>query len=238
MKAINLSGSISALPTPFHGHTLDLDTFQSLVKRAEEAAAGGVVAGSTGEGASLDIDEYHQRVGLAKETASGSLQVIAGVGSPTTHKAVQLAEQAASAGADALLVCTPYYTNASEAGICRHIETIAETAALPIVIYNVPSRTGFNISVEAVLRLRHGGVIMRMKEAGSNIARVPQLLAETDPGFCLLAGDDHSAYAMRIAGGRGCVSVVANVVPDLCVRAQRLCDKGSFADRDVTPSAA
>ncbi len=234
MEAINFSGSIPAVPTPFDRGEVDCIAFRGLVELATLANSGGVVvAGSTGEGASLELSEYRELLTAARDTALGAVPIIAGVGAASAHKAVQLAECAATVEVDALLVSTPYYTNASEKGVCRHIEEIATAVNLPIVLYNVPSRTGFNISLEAIVYLYRAGAIVGMKEAGSNLKRVPELLERTGSQFCLLSGDDYAAYDMRRYGGRGCVSVVANVVPQLCTRAHRLCDEGAYSQAET-----
>lgn len=229
MDSIEFIGAIPAMPTPFEQGRLELKAFQQQVSRlAATDCSGIVVAGSTGEGSSLDPAEYDALVACACETLRGALPVIAGVGTTATHKALHLARQAMDAGADALLVTTPYYVRASEEGVCRHYEAIAAAVDLPILLYNVPGRTGFNISVEAIARLYAAGAIVGMKEAGSNLSRVHEIFEKTGSDFWLLSGDDYAALEMRRRGGHGCISVVANVVPEICASAHRLCDGRNY----------
>jgi len=207
-------GSYPALPTPMRAGALDLEALGLLVEaHAVRATAGVVVCGTTGEGATLTDEEQRAVLAHTLEVAAGRLQVIAGVGTNVTRDTVRRAHEAEHAGADGLLVVTPYYNKPSARGLLAHFGAVAEACDAPIVLYNVPSRAACDLAAELVgeLHARHDNVVA-IKEASDRVARV-RALAEID-GLGLLCGEDGFLGEFLRQGGHGAVSVVANVAPD------------------------
>ncbi len=208
-------GSICAIVTPFdaRGH-LDLDGFGRLLDLHLAAGTHGVVVGgSTGESASIDSSELLRLVEFAVSRTAGRLQVIAGCGAPATHKALELMLAARSAGAAAALVVTPYYVRPTQEGLYRHYALLADEGRLPLLLYNVPARTGIDLLPETVARLVGYGQIAGVKEARPEPERMQALLALRKPGFAVLSGDDPTAVRAMLGGADGVVSVVGNVCP-------------------------
>jgi len=210
-------GSLVALPTPFRGEradALDADAFRALVERqAESRTTGVVVAGTTGEAATLAPDERRLLVELAVEAARGRLHVVAGVGTNCTRTSVELARAATDAGADGLLVVTPYYNRPSARGLAEHFAALARAGALPLALYNVPSRTGTDLAPELAARIaaEHANVVAVKEALGTpERAREHAALGALD----LLAGEDHAIGPFLRAGAVGVIGVVANLVPD------------------------
>jgi len=207
-------GSYPALPTPMRAGALDLMALDLLVEaHAERSTAGIVVCGTTGEGSTLTDEERQAVLETAIQTAAGRLQVIAGVGTNVTRDTVRRAREAERAGADGLLVVTPYYNKPSARGLLAHFGAVAEACDAPIVLYNVPSRTACDLSAELVgeLYARHESVVA-IKEASDRVARV-RALAEIE-GLGLLCGEDAFLGEFLRCGGHGAISVVANIAPD------------------------
>jgi 4-hydroxy-tetrahydrodipicolinate synthase len=207
-------GSYPALPTPMRAGALDLASLDRLVQaHVERATAGVVVCGTTGEGSTLTDEERQAVLERALAAAAGRLQVIAGVGTNVTRDTVRRAREAERAGADGLLVVTPYYNKPSARGLLAHFGAVAEACDAPIVLYNVPSRTACDLSAELVGELftRHDTVVA-IKEASDRVARV-RALAEID-GLGLLCGEDAFLGEFLRCGGHGTISVVANIAPD------------------------
>jgi 4-hydroxy-tetrahydrodipicolinate synthase len=229
-RVVNIGGSICALVTPFRSDdALDLSAFGRLI---EFQIAGGtqalVVAGSTGEAHMLESDEYDRLLTFALEHVAGRLPVIAGTGEAGTAKTVALTRRAKSLGADAALVVAPYYVRPTQEGLRRHFLKVADDGGLPIVLYNVPSRTGCDMLPEVVGELRDHPQIIGIKEARGEPQRISALAELVDANFVYLSGDDWSAGEAMLAGAAGTISVVANLAP---VAFRALCDAALKADK-------
>ena len=213
-------GSIVALVTPFKKGAVDERTFQSLVEwHVREGTHGLVPCGTTGETPVLSEAEHHRLIDLCVEAAHGQVPVIAGTGSNSTEKAVSLARYARKAGADAILVVSPYYNKPTQEGLYQHFKAIHDGARIPMIVYNVPSRTGVEISVETTLRLSGLPGIVGIKDASPDLARPLQMHTAIDrKDFALLSGEDATVAAYLAQGGHGCISVTANVAPKACAQ--------------------
>jgi 4-hydroxy-tetrahydrodipicolinate synthase len=220
------SGSLCAIVTPFDDHgAVDLAAFAALVEWHRAAGTDGiVVAGSTGESGALEDHEYEALLDVAI-TRAGGMPVIAGCGAPATHKALKLARRAQVCGAAALLAVTPYYARPTQDGLVRHFEALAEAVDLPLILYNVPTRTGCDLLPETVARLAGDARIVGIKEARPEPERMAALLALRTDGFAVLSGDDATSCRAMRAGADGTISVAANIVPRtfraLCAAARR-----------------
>lgn len=226
-------GSIVALITPFKKGVLDEKAFQSLVEWHVGAGTHGIVpCGTTGETPTLSEKEHHRLIDLCVEAAHGRIPVIAGTGSNSTEKAVSLARYARKAGADAILVVSPYYNKPGQEGIYQHFKTIHDSVKIPMIVYNVPSRTAVDISVETTLRLARLSGIVGIKDASPDLSRPLQMkTAIRRRDFCLLSGEDATVAAYLAQGGDGCISVTANVAPAECAllhQAWQVRDFGRF----------
>ncbi|MCW0234134.1 MAG: 4-hydroxy-tetrahydrodipicolinate synthase [Ferrovibrio sp.] len=218
-QTLDLHGSITALVTPYRGNLIDLECYARLVVRQIERGTAAIVAGgSTGEASMLADEEHAQLVEAAVRAARCRVPVIAGVGSPGTERAVFLARQSERSGADMLLCSAPSYVRPTQEGLFRHIRAIHDAVRLPILLYDVPGRTACAFSDETVGRLSELARVIGIKDATADLGRPARLrqLAGTD--FAQLSGDDATALHYRVAGGHGCISVVANVAPALCAR--------------------
>ncbi len=210
-----LTGSITALATPFDAEgRLDLAAFARLLAWQLEAGTQGVVvAGSTGEAAALDADEFDRLLDATVRTVAGRVPVLAGCGQMNTAHTVARCRRAATLGVDAALVVTPPYVRPTQAGLLAHYRAIAAGAGLPVVLYNVPSRTGCDLLPETVAELATVPGIIGVKEAVGSEQRLRALLPLARPGFALLSGDDPTACAAMLAGMNGVISVASNIVP-------------------------
>lgn len=220
---MRLSGSITALATPFTATgELDLDAWRRLLHAQCEAGTRGlVVAGSTGEAGALLEVEFDALLRVAVETVAGRVPVLAGTGHSATAKTIEQTRRAATLGADAALVVTPPYVRPTQAGLLAHYRALADDGALPVVMYNVPARTGCDLQPGSVASLLEHPRIVGIKEAVADPARVAEWLALRPQGFAVLGGDDASAAEAMLAGADGVVSVVSNLVP---AAMRRLCD--------------
>jgi len=208
------SGSIVALPTPFRDDRLDLDAFRGLIEQHVLAATSGiVVCGTTGESCTLTDGERKTMIASAVRFAAGRLTVIAGVGSNSTRDTVELARFAEQTGVDGLLVVTPYYNKPSPAGLALHFGAIAAAVQIPIILYNVPSRTGLDLEPRLVRKLagRHEN-IAGIKEVTSSDARISELCAID--GLAVFCGEDSALVEFAAAGAAGAIGVIANLAPD------------------------
>lgn len=211
-------GSIVALVTPFRNGAVDLPKYKELVRMHAKAGTAGIcAAGTTGEGGMLSDDERRAVFSAVRETA-GSMKVVAGVGTNSTSGTVRNAELAAECGADALLVVTPYYNKPSDRGLVAHYEAVAKATTLPIILYNVPSRTALNMSPEVIARLAKIPSVVAIKEASGNLAQIDRIRQTTE--LEIISGDDGLTWPILRMGGVGVISVAANIIPremrDLC----------------------
>ena len=208
-------GSICAIVTPFVASgEVDLPAFERLLDWHLAAGTRGmVVGGSTGESASLDDAEFDRLVECAVSRLRGRMPVIAGCGAAATHKALRLCERARALGADAALVVTPYYVRPTQEGLYRHYSVLADRGGLPLIVYNVPTRTGCDMQPETVARLAAHADISGVKEAVAAPERMDALLDLKSDSFAVLSGDDPTATRAMLAGADGVISVAANVCP-------------------------
>ena len=216
-----LHGSNTALITPFKNGAVDEAAFAKLVDwQVVQGSHGLVPCGTTGESPTLSHGEHQRVVEICIEAVAGRVPVIAGAGSNSTAEAVAFTQHAAKAGADAVLHVTPYYNKPTQAGLIAHFEAISDASALPIVIYNIPGRSIVDMTPETMGVLAKRDNIIGVKDATADMARVGQQAAQCGADFIQLSGEDESAVAFNKQGGRGCISVVSNIVPDLCAAMQ------------------
>src|SRR3984957_1075811 len=210
-------GVFTALVTPFRRGLLDEEAFVALVERQSAGGVHGLVpVGTTGETSTLSHDEHRHVVELCVKTAAGRVPVIAGAGSNATAEAIELAQHAKEVGATATLVVTPYYNRPSQEGLYRHYAAIAEAVDLPVLVYNVPSRTSIDISNETLARLARLPNIIGIKDATGDLPRASLQRLMCGPDWVMLSGDDASALGYVAHGGHGCISVTSNVAPQAC----------------------
>ncbi|WP_443970820.1 4-hydroxy-tetrahydrodipicolinate synthase [Sphingobium sp. CR28] len=225
------SGSIPALLTPFRDGRLDEDAFRTFVDwQISEGSSALVPCGTTGESATMTIEEHNRVVALCVEQSAGRVPVIAGCGSNDTRIALEHMFAAQAAGADAALVVAPYYNKPSQEGVYQHFAYLAERCDLPIILYNVPTRTITDIGVPVMHRLREFRSIVGVKDATGNLGRVTAQRLACGSDFCQLSGNDETALGFMAMGGRGCISVTANVAPRLCAEFQNACLEGRWED--------
>ena len=226
---MNLTGSITALATPFTASgELDLDAWQRLLAWQLDAGTQAlVVAGSTGEAAALYDGEYDALLRTAVEAVAGRIPVLAGTGHSNTAKTIEQTRRAEKLGADAALVVTPPYVRPTQAGLEAHYRAVADDGALPVVLYNVPGRTGCDLLPETVAALAPHPRVVAIKEAVSEPSRMEALLALCNADFHVLSGDDPTACRAMLAGAHGVISVASNVLPGAF---RRLCDLARAGD--------
>jgi 4-hydroxy-tetrahydrodipicolinate synthase len=227
-----LTGSVVALATPFKDCDVDTDVLAALCERQiARGTTALVVCGSTGEASSLSAAEYSCAVRVVVAANCGRLPVIAGCNAMATAAATELAAAAAAAGAgaDGLLCAPPAYVKPSQEGIFAHVRAVAHAAGLPVMLYDVPSRTGIVIADETVARLFERSLIAAIKDATADLSRPPRLRALCGGALVQMSGDDATAAAYRAMGGQGCVSNTANVTPALCAKLHRAWETGNLA---------
>jgi 4-hydroxy-tetrahydrodipicolinate synthase len=223
-------GSYTALVTPFKNGELDEAGFRALVNwQIQEGSHGLVPVGTTGESPTLSHAEHYKVVEWCIQEAKGRVPVIAGAGSNSTREAVDLAKHAEKAGADAVLVVTPYYNKPTQEGMYQHFKAVNDAIGIPIIIYNIPPRSVVDMSVDTMARLFELKNIAGVKDATANLARVSQQRHAMGPDFIQLSGEDMTALAYMAAGGHGCISVVANVAPKPCADLMTAVLKGDYA---------
>jgi 4-hydroxy-tetrahydrodipicolinate synthase len=224
-------GSIPALVTPFSKNCVDEDSLSAFVEwQIEQGSNGLVPCGTTGEVATLNADEHRKVIATVVRVANGRVPVIAGTGTYNTEASIERTRAAADLGADAALVVVPYYNKPSQAGLAAHFTAIAESSPIPIVVYNVPSRTVADISVETLGQIAEHPKIVAVKDATGNLARVSAQRIACGTDFCQLSGNDDMALGFSAMGGVGCVSVSANVAPKLCSDFQKAMREGRWDD--------
>jgi 4-hydroxy-tetrahydrodipicolinate synthase len=223
-------GSFTALVTPFKNGSLDEKAFRDLVEwQIAEGTNGLVPVGTTGESPTLSHDEHKQVVQWCIEVVDGRVPVIAGAGSNSTKEAIELSRHAEKAGADAVLVVTPYYNKPTQEGLYQHYKAINDAIGIPIIIYNIPARSVVDMSVDTMQRLFELRNIAGVKDATANVIRVSQQRLAMGPSLNQLSGEDASALGFMAHGGHGCISVTSNVAPRLCAEFQSACLKGDYA---------
>jgi 4-hydroxy-tetrahydrodipicolinate synthase len=223
-------GSFTALVTPFSNGSVDEQAFRSLIDwQIAEGTDGFVPVGTTGESPTLSHKEHRHVVEWCVEQVKGRVPVIAGAGSNSTAEAVELARHAQESGASAVLVVTPYYNKPTQEGLYQHFKAINDAIGIPIIIYNIPSRSVIDMSVDTMQRLFELKNIAGVKDATANVVRVSQQRAAMGSGFNQLSGEDATALGFMAHGGHGCISVTANVAPRLCAEFQDACLRGDFA---------
>ena len=230
MTARLFKGVITALITPLRDGKVDEAAFTGLLERQISAGVHGVVPmGTTGESASLHLDEHKRVVELCVQVAAGRIRVIAGAGSSATDKAIELARHAKTVGADGALIVTPYYNRPSQEGLARHFEAVAEAVQLPVLLYNVPGRTGVDLANDTVARLAAHPNIVGIKDATGDLARVSWMRANIAGQFDLISGDDPSYLGYHAQGGVGVISVTSNVAPEAMVALHEAAAAGDYA---------
>jgi 4-hydroxy-tetrahydrodipicolinate synthase len=222
-------GSFTALVTPFSNGSLDEKAFRGLVDwQIAEGTDGLVPVGTTGESPTLSHEEHRQVVEWCIEQAKGRVPVIAGSGSNSTREAIELSQHAEKAGADAVLIVTPYYNKPTQEGLYQHFKAINDAIGIPIIIYNIPIRSVIDMSVDTMTRLFELENIAGVKDATANVVRVSQQRAAMGEGFNQLSGEDATVLGFMAHGGHGCISVTSNVAPRLCAEFQDACLKGDY----------
>ena len=215
---MNLQGTFTALVTPFSqdGKTVDYEALKKIISfQLEGGVAGLVPCGTTGESPTLTHNEHRQVIAKTVEWAKEKRNTIimAGTGSNSTTEAVELTQSAASDGADCALVVNPYYNKPTQEGLYRHFSTVADSSQIPIVLYNIPGRTGINIELSTMKKLAAHDNIIAVKEATGDLGYMAQQLGELPADFALLSGDDNLTLPLIALGGKGVVSVVSNLLP-------------------------
>jgi len=230
-----LSGCFTALITPFRAYQLDEPALRALVQRQIAGGVSGLVpCGTTGEAPALSTPEWDRVVSVVIETADGRVPVLAGTGSNSTATVIERTRRARMLGADGALVVTPYYSRPTQEGLFRHFTTIAEAVDLPLVLYNVPGRTGVNLLPETVVRLATVPGIVGIKEASGFLDQASQIVHETRGELIVLSGDDSLTLPMIGVGATGVISVVSNIAPEAVSGLTAACLAGDFSrGRDI-----
>ncbi len=209
---MNLQGCYTAIVTPMENGQVAWGTLRDLIEAQIEGGVDGIVpVGTTGESPTLGVEEHEKVIETTIELAKGRCQVIAGTGANSTEEALVLTKHAKEAGADATLQVTPYYNKPSQEGLYRHFATVADEIGLPVVLYNVPGRSGTPIAIDTIRRLSSNSNVVAVKEAGGSADRVSQILNCCD--ITVLSGDDSLTLPMMILGGKGVISVTSNLLP-------------------------
>ncbi|MEM1159765.1 MAG: 4-hydroxy-tetrahydrodipicolinate synthase [Pseudomonadota bacterium] len=225
-----IRGSLPALVTPFRDGAVDEETLRALVDwHISEGSHGLVPCGTTGESPTLSHQEHERVVEIVINQAAGRVPVIAGAGSNNTTEAISLMQHAEKAGADAALVVTPYYNKPTQEGLYQHFKALHDCCTLPIIIYNIPSRSVIDMSPETMGRLAELPRIIGVKDATGDVTRVSHQRATCGHDFLQLTGEDASALGHSAHGGLGCISVTANVAPRLCSEFQEALLSGDRA---------
>lgn len=211
---MRFEGAMTALVTPFRDGVLDEPALAALVEEQLAAGIDGLVpAGTTGESATLDLAEQARVIQLVVEQTRGRVPVIAGAGANSTAEAIELSRAAREAGADGLLHVTPYYNRPSQEGLYRHFKAVAQAVDLPMVLYNVPTRTGCDLLPETVARLTELPSVVAIKEATGSTTRATSILARCGDRLTVLSGDDFTMFPLYALGARGVISVLSNIAP-------------------------
>ncbi len=213
-KLAAIEGCLTAIVTPFRDGQVDFEALARLVEWQIEQGIDGIVAvGTTGESATLAVDEHVAVIAAVVKAAKGRVPVVAGAGGNATAEALELTKASEDAGADALLHVTPYYNRPNQEGLFRHFEAVARSTKLPIILYNVPSRTGCDLLTDTVVRLADFDNVIGIKDATGNLVRGTELVAKVGDRMTILSGDDGTSFPLYACGARGVISVVSNVAP-------------------------
>ncbi|MDE0345420.1 MAG: 4-hydroxy-tetrahydrodipicolinate synthase [Boseongicola sp.] len=208
---------------------MDIEALRSLVEWQIESGSTGLVAvGTTGESPTLSHEEHETVVEEVVKSANGRVPVIAGTGSNNTAEGIRLTQHAARVGADAALVVTPYYNKPSQEGLYQHFKALHDSADVPILIYNIPGRSAIDMSVETMASLSKLPRMVGVKDATGDLSRVPKQRMACGKDFIQLSGEDATALGFNAHGGTGCISVTANVAPELCARMQAATLAGDY----------
>ena len=227
-----LKGSIVALITPFKNNSLNEDVYRKLISYHLENGTNGIVpGGTTGESPTLSHDEHKKIIQISVKECGGKIPVIAGTGSNSTSEAVELSKYAEKIGSDALLVVTPYYNKPTQEGLYQHYKKINDSVGIPIIIYNIPSRSVIDMSVDTMTKLFELKNIVGVKDATGDLNRVDQQLKAMGKDFIQLTGNDDNALEFNKRGGVGSISVTANIAAKLCSDFQNSCARG-FKDSE------
>ena len=214
MAKPTFEGCLTALVTPFVNGKVDFDGLAKLVDWQIENGVDGIVSvGTPGESATLDVDEHVAVITATVKAARGRVPVVAGAGGNATTEALELTKASEDAGADGLLHVTPYYNRPNQEGLFRHFEAVAKSTKLPIILYNVPTRTACDLLTETVVRLCELDNVVGIKDATGNLVRGSELIAKVGERITVLSGDDGTAFPLYACGARGVISVVSNVAP-------------------------
>lgn len=224
-------GTFTALITPFKNGSIDEDSYVRLIsKQIEEGIHGLVPCGTTGESPTLSHEEHKHAIALAIKAAKGRVPVIAGAGSNCTSEAVMMAKHAEEAGADGVLIVTPYYNKPTQEGLYQHFKAINDAISIPVILYNIPGRSVIDMQDETIIRLAALKNIKGIKDATGNLERPSRLRMELGDNFCQFSGDDATALAFNAQGGVGCISVTSNIAPKACAQLQNLWTEGKHAE--------
>ena len=208
---------MTALITPFENGSLDINSFKKIVNHQIENGTDGLIpVGTTGESPTLSHDEHQKVVEVCIQESSGRVPIIAGAGSNSTKEASKLASHAGKAGADAVLVVTPYYNKPTQSGLYSHFMSVADAAKIPLIVYDIPGRSIVPVDDRTLIKLcENHELISGIKDATADISRPPRLLRLIGSGFSQLSGEDATALPYLAAGGHGCISVSSNIAPKL-----------------------
>ncbi len=221
MKKLVFEGSATAIITPFKNNAVDYDSLGNMIEyQINNKTDAIVICGTTGEASTLTDEEHRECIRFAAEKAAGRIPVIAGTGSNDTDYAIDLSKYACDAGADAVLLVTPYYNKATPKGLIKSFTAVADAINKPVILYNVPSRTGCNISLPVYKELAKHENIVAVKEASGNISAIAEIAAELGDNLPIYSGNDDQIVPILSLGGKGVISVLSNVMPkethDIC----------------------
>ena len=233
-KKIIFTGIATALITPFKGQAIDFDKLGRLIDwQIEEGIDALLVCGTTGECSTMSDEEHKSVIKYAVSRVNGRVPLIAGTGSNDTAYAISLTRYAGEAGADASLSVTPYYNKSTQKGLVRHFSSIADASAIPLIVYNVPSRTGTNIEPETYAELAKNEKIVAIKEANSNIDKIVDTMSRVNGDLTLYSGNDGEIVPLMAVGAMGCISVLSNILP---AQTREICKR--FFAGDIKGAAA
>jgi len=229
MKTPIFTGAATAIVTPFRSYSIDYDKMAELI---EQQVAGGIscliVCGTTGENATQPIEEHEKLVDFCVQKTAGRMKIVAGVGSNDTMTSVRLAESAKKSGVDGILMVTPYYNKTTQRGLVQHFTTVADRVDVPMIVYNIPSRTGIGIKPETYKILSQHPNINGVKEASGDLSLFARSRALCGDDLCFWSGNDDNTIPMMAMGAYGVISVASNIIPEVVTQLCNLCLKGDF----------